>query len=392
MAKHPALFLMGGIMALFIAMGIGRFAYTPILPLMQNHGSFSNAFAGYLASINYAGYMLGAILAGVIPWRGKRIHYFRINLVISILTTACMGLTHLYWIWLILRFISGLASAFIFVLSSSVVLDALAANGRTKWSGIFYGGVGFGIFFTGFAVPLFNRLFNWEGAWIGLAVTSVILGTFSWFGLKEETQTRSQTSSTAKWEGQPTPRLLPWLIASYGCEGLGYIVTGTFIVSIAEKIPGLSGNASLVWMFVGLAAAPSCIIWSMLGKRNGFVLSLGLAMILQAVGIVIPVIWNSPAGAILSALLFGATFMGITTLATTLARSMNPTGSSRTIGSLTAVYGAGQMIGPSGAGILASITHNYNGALVGAAIVVLLGSVLLWVGQAVQTKNKKGMC
>ncbi|WP_078411899.1 YbfB/YjiJ family MFS transporter [Priestia abyssalis] len=380
MTKHSFLFLIGGILSLIIAMGIGRFAYTPILPIMQNDLSFSDAIAGYLATSNYAGYLLGAILAGVIPLRQHRTLSLRLSLTISILTTACMGLSHSYLIWYVLRFLSGIASAFVFVLASSIVLDKLAARDQTNWSGFFYGGVGLGIFFTGLIIPGLNQSFKWEGAWIGLAVASVIFAFLVWIWLKDAPLIRGRKIKQEISTQVPPVKWLPWLIAAYGLEGLGYIVTGTFIVSIAEKTSNFSGDATFVWMVVGLAAVPSCITWSSLAKKWGYVKSLVFAMTIQSVGIAMPVFWMSQTGLVISALLFGATFMGITTLATTLARQMSPSNSSRIIGHLTAIYAVGQMIGPTIAGILSSFTRDYNAALIGAASVVLIGACLLLKG------------
>ncbi len=391
MTKQSVFFLVGGISALIIAMGIGRFAYTPILPLMQNDELFSNAVAGYLASSNYAGYLVGALLTGIMPWRQRRTNFFRLSLIISILTTACMGFSNSFALWFIMRFLSGVASSFVFVLSSSIVLDKLAAGGKSKWSGYFYGGVGLGIFLTGLMVPILNRFFAWEGAWIGLAVISVIPAVFAWIWLIDEPSNVRQTKNPEKLSHLPPSSWLAWLIVAYGCEGLGYIVTGTFIVSIAEKIPGFNGDASLVWMVVGVAAVPSCMIWSILAAKWGFVNSLVIAMILQSVGIVAPVFWSSLSGVIISALLFGVTFMGITTLATTLAREMSVSGSTRIIGYLTAIYAFGQMLGPTAAGVLSSTTQNFNGALAGASGVVFLGSCMLMTGlrfrKTVQTRS-----
>jgi predicted MFS family arabinose efflux permease len=380
LTKHPFLFLIGGILSLIIAMGIGRFAYTPILPIMQNDLSFSDAIAGYLATSNYAGYLLGAILAGVIPLRQHRTLSLRLSLTISILTTACMGLSHSYLIWYVLRFLSGIASAFVFVLASSIVLDKLAARDKTNWSGFFYGGVGLGIFFTSMIIPGLNQSFKWEGAWIGLAVVSVIFAFLVCIWLKDAPLIRGRKIKQEISTQVPPVKWLPWLIAAYGLEGLGYIVTGTFIVSIAEKTSSFSSDATLVWMVVGLAAVPSCIIWSSLAKKWGYVKSLVFAMTIQSVGITIPVLWMSQTGLVISALLFGATFMGITTLTTTLARQMSPSNSSQIIGHLTAIYAVGQMIGPTIAGILSSFTRDYNAALIGAASVVLVGACLLLKG------------
>jgi predicted MFS family arabinose efflux permease len=345
--------------------------------LMQSALSFTDAVAGYLASTNYAGYFVGAILAGVLPLKKHKAFYLRVSLLISIFTTFSMGLSHSYILMLLFRFISGVASAFIFVLASSIVLDKLAVTGKTNWSGLFYAGVGFGIFFSTLFIPSLNNLFEWEAVWIGLAIVSVILTIFVWLWLKDSPNTIMKKDEKVVVTQVPPLKWLPWLIIAYGLEGLGYIVTGTFIVSIAEKTSNFSSDPTFVWMVVGLGAIPSCIIWSTLAKKWGFVKSLVFSMTLQALSIALPVFWLSQTSLIISALLFGATFMGITTLATTLARQMNPTNSSRIIGYLTAIYAVGQMIGPTIAGILSSYTQSYNSALIGAACVVLIGAVLL---------------
>ncbi len=361
-------------------MGIGRFAYTPILPLMQDDLTFTDAMAGYLASSNYAGYFAGAILAGVLPLKKHKTFYLRGSLVISIITTCMMGIFHSYILMLIIRFISGVASAFIFVLASSIVLDKLAISGKTNWAGYFYSGVGFGIFFSTLFIPSFNDLFKWEGVWIGLAIISVILTIFVWLWLKDSPNTIIKKDDQMPIILAPPVKWLPWLIIAYGLEGLGYIVTGTFIVSIADKTSLLSIDSAFIWMVVGLGAIPSCIIWSAFAKKRGFVKSLVFSMILQSIGIALPVFWLTQSSLMISALLFGATFMGITTLATTLARQMNPKNSSRIIGYLTAFYAAGQMIGPTIAGVILSYTQSFNSALIGAASVVFLGSMLLVSG------------
>lgn len=380
MEKRSFLFLIGGIFSLMIAIGIGRFAFTPILPLMQNALSFTNAEAGYLASSNYAGYFIGAILAGTLPLKNKKTIYLRISLFVSIFTTGVMGFSDNYLFFLVIRFVSGVASAFIFVSASSIVLDRLAGTDKTGWSGIFYSGVGFGIFFSTLFIPGLNRLFDWEGVWIGLAIISTILTIFVWFLLKEIPNKIHKKKMQAVTSKVPPLKWLPWLIAAYGLEGLGYIVTGTFIVSIADENPVYSIEPAFVWMVVGLTAIPSCIIWSTLAQKWGFVKTLMFSMILQSIGIALPVFWLTQSSFMISASLFGATFMGITTLATTLARQMSSSDSSRIIGYLTASYAAGQMIGPSIAGLLSTYTNSFNPALIGAAAIVFIGALLLGGG------------
>jgi predicted MFS family arabinose efflux permease len=378
--KQLYLFLIGGILSLIIAMGIGRFAYTPILPLMQKNLSFSNTVASYIASSNYAGYLLGAILAGAIPLKKYRLISLRINLIISILTTALMGLSYSNLFWYVLRFISGVSSAFVLILTSGIVLDKLSTINKTSLSGLFYGGVGMGICLSSLLIPSLDHLYQWEGTWIGLAVVSGILVFFVWIWLDDNSNAVEMKTKQEIITQSPSNKWLIWLIIAYGLEGLGYIVTGTFIVSIAEKTSYFHKDATLVWMFVGLSAIPSCLIWSLLANKWGYVKSLVLAMGLQSLGMAIPAFWISKTSFIISALLFGATFMGITTLATTLGRGMNPSNSSRTISVLTAIFAIGQLIGPILAGVLSSFTHNFSTALIGASSVVLIGAGLLLNG------------
>lgn len=372
-------YFIGGILALIIAMGIGRFAYTVILPYMQEEFAFSNATAGFLAASNYFGYFLGALLASKITLQNRKVSLLRLWLVISIVTTAMIGIFPSYPIWYVTRFTSGVASAYIFVVASSIVLDRLAHENKSHLSGLFYSGVGLGIMLSSLVVSKLNQWFQWDGTWIGLALLCSGLFVFIWFFVREEVQPQLSSKHLVLKHDIPTPpkNLILLLIIAYGLEGLGYIVTGTFIVSIAENSTYFHGSATTVWLIVGIAASPSCIIWSYLGKKYGFVKSIIFAMLLQAIGIVLPVFEENTSLLFASALLFGATFMGITTLATTLARQLAPSNSNRVLGFLTASYAFGQLLGPALAGILATLTNSFHYALLCAAFVVLIGSALL---------------
>ncbi|MDB5084062.1 MAG: permease of the major facilitator superfamily protein, partial [Bacilli bacterium] len=156
-----------------IAMGIGRFSYTSILPLMQAQVHLSVTQASYLASSNYLGYLIGGFGAGLIRWGTKRAFNLRTQIMMSIVTTGLMGLSSSFSIWMILRLLSGISSGLIFVLASSLVLDALLNDNRAKWIGIFYGGVGAGIAMTGLMVPVLNA-YSWRGAWVGLMLIGFV--------------------------------------------------------------------------------------------------------------------------------------------------------------------------------------------------------------------------
>lgn len=373
-------FLISGVLILIVSMGIGRFAYTPMLPLMQNDNDFSDKIAGFLASSNYLGYLLGALLAGNKLLKNYRLHLIKAFLVCSVLTTIGIGLTQSIPLWNLLRFLSGFSSAYVLVLTSGFVLEQLMILNKSHWTGIFYGGVGTGIFLSSLLIPIFNQFYGWNGAWIGLGVSSVFMAIFAWRGLQNTKLTIVHQEKKETTLNIPPEKWILWLTVAYGLEGLGYIVTGTFIVAIAETSPAFTIEASRVWLIAGLAAVPSCIGWSRYAKKKGYVFALVLAFLLQAIGIIIPVFWNSLIGISISGALFGATFMGITSLATTLGQKINPEKSQRTISGLTGIYAMGQLIGPLAAGYLTSIYNSYDIALIMASGVVGLGSLFLMSG------------
>jgi MFS family permease len=166
------------------------------------------------------------------------------------------------------------------------------------------------------------------------------------------------------------------LFTAYFLEGIGYIVTGTFLVAIVDGTPGLRGIGADVWIVVGLAVIPSVALWAKLAGRGGYARALAGAYALQAIGIALPIAGGTVA-AFTSAVLFGGTFAGITALTLALAGHLVPSRSARLIGLLTAVFGVGQMIGPVLAGLIVSHAQDFTPALAAASALVLTGSVLM---------------
>jgi predicted MFS family arabinose efflux permease len=376
MKRNTVIVLLGGIGALMVAMGIGRFAFTPILPMMMDNQLFSPAGAGYLASSNYLGYLIGAFILTLVQV-SNRSRLLLAGLIGSIVTTWGMGEFHSLEIWLLLRFLSGLASAIVFVIASSMVMERITS----KQAGIFYGGVGAGILLTGFSVPLLAKGGDWIDVWKGLGLISLILGLAAWYLLRDkQSGTNAAITPSNQQASGVRRRILIWLTIAYGLEGLGYIVTGTYLVAYAKTVSNLPNIASLSWILVGIAAAPSCIVWSMLASRWGKKWTLTVSMLLQSISIAIPVLIHSSAAVFVGAFLFGATFMGITMLTVSFAKDLYPHNNRKTIGLLTTFFGLGQIIGPLIAGHLISGNGSYLTALIGAALIVLLGALSLPLG------------
>jgi MFS family permease len=388
--------VVAGILALVVATGIGRFAYTPVLPAMQERFDLSNALAAGLASNNYLGHLIGAVLVAFVPTSRARDVLLRTSLWTVAAATVCVGLTTDYSAWIALRFVAGLAGAGAFVLTSDVMLEELSQRGHLRLSGLFYSGPGIGIAVSGLLVLSLNRLLAgepaaWRAEWLLLGVLALVL-VFPCVAWMPIGKTARQSTSRARGSVAPkkgttgftdraavsVPFALALLGLAYFLEGVGYIVTGTFLPTIVESLPGLESLGAGAWILVGLAAAPSALLWAGTALRLGAATALGASYIVQATGILLPAVSDAWWAAAASAALFGSTFVGIAALTLTYAREV--TGARRAglaIGLLTAVYGAGQVLGPLVAARLADDAGNFGAALIAASAAVALGGLLM---------------
>lgn len=385
MKKNHIGVVVGGVLLLVVAMGISRFAFTPILPFMRKDVGFSVETAGFLASSNYVGYFVGALWAGFITKNRKG--FLLITVLINVVSIVLMGIIDYYSIWLLLRFVAGVTGGLVFVLTSSIVMDYLAQHFLASWSGYLFGGIGLGIAFSGLFVPFLEASYSWKGAWLGLGLLSllcVVTTGVLWRKLVVHNIEKAPADDQAP---KLTKGFMPWFIAAYGLEGLGYIITGTFLVDIIHGIPALQSYSSISWVIAGLAAIPSAPVWSMLITKYSPIKILSIAYLLQVFGILLPVFSQSIFSVFLSAFLFGMTFVGIVTMTTGYARQLFPTKSGPVVSLLTTFYAFGQIIGPIAAGKLAAYYNSYNAALLFAGTIVFLGLVMMWMGCIVTKKN-----
>ena len=374
-AFRPLPLVLGGIIALAAAIGIGRFVYTPILPPMEEGLGLTKSQAGFIASANFLGYLLGALAASTPRLPGSRRTWLVGTLAVSALTTAAMGLTGAMPLFLLLRFVGGVASAFVLVFASALVLDRLIAAGRGDLAGLLFAGVGLGIAISAALVSgLLYAGGDWRDLWLasgGLALAAVV----AVFALVPDRGGDGKASGSGKASGNQ--RALVSLIVAYGLFGFGYVITATFLVAIVRDAPEIRPLEPLIWIVVGLAGAPSVIFWSKVGARIGIPQAFVVACLVEAVGVAASVLWISAAGVILAGILLGGTFMGITALGLIEARRLTSGDPRRILALMTAAFGLGQIVGPSFAGVLFDISGSFLLPSMAAAGALLVAALLV---------------
>ncbi|MCW8945477.1 MAG: YbfB/YjiJ family MFS transporter [Sedimenticola sp.] len=369
--------LFAGIMSLILTLGIARFAYTPLLPIMQAETALGDATGGWLATFNYMGYMCGALTAAMISNLQLKDTLYRIGLILAIVTTAGMALSESLWLWGLMRFLAGLSSAAGLLIGSGLILNWLIRHNHRMELGIHFSGLGLGIVLSAVAVDLMETHLSWSQQWLALTAVGMVLIVPAWSWLPRP-DTSPFTTSGVKMEDHPPERT--WMIllfASYFCAGFGYVISATFLVVIVEAEPALQGYGEPAWLVVGLAAAPACFIWDRIARKTGELKALAIAFALQIVGIILPTFDASLSVVMFSAALYGCTFIGIVSLMLTMIGKFYPTKPAKPMGKLTLSYGVAQIAAPALAGTLAETSGTYNGSLYLAAIIMAVGLLLI---------------
>ena len=375
-AERPVRMAFGGLIALAAAMGIGRFVYTPILPFMEAGYGLSKAEAGVLASANFLGYLIGALAAAFMAAPGGRWRWLVGALGVSGLTTAAMGVADNYLLFIALRFVGGLASAFTLVFSSALVLDRLALLGRGGLSAIHFAGVGTGIAISAVLVSgLAGSGGDWRAMWLASGVLSLTGLGFALALIPSGEPDQGQPAQTSG--GDKQNGTLAALIAAYGLFGFGYVITATFITVIVREDPALRSVEPLVWLVVGIAAVPSVAAWVYLSKTMGLASALVAALIVESAGVALSVLVSHPFAVIVAAGLLGAIFMAITTLGLVYARGLSSRDARRSVGMMTAAFGLGQMIGPAFAGYAYGIGDSFLIPSLSAAAALLVAAAFI---------------
>lgn len=376
--------LCGGIFSLLLSLGVARFAYTPLLPLMQEQAGLGIRAAGWLAAINYAGYLCGALAASFIGNLVLKDRLYRVGMVVAVISTLLMGLTTDVVLWAVLRFVGGLSAAAGMLLGTGLILNWLIRHHHRSELGIHFSGIGLGIAACAALVEFLTRGLDWREQWFAFAALGAVLliPALRWVPGPDAS---GLTTTGQKMEDRPPGALyLRIFIAAYFCAGFAYVIGATFIVAIVNKLPDLAGQGNLAFLAIGVGAAPACIVWDLVARRTGDLNALILAAVLQIVGILLPLLAGGLVMTIVGALLFGATFVGMVSLVMTMAGRYYPNRPAKMMGKMSMSYGAGQIAGPAATGALAAHSGSYEVGLYLAAAMMLLGTCLLLALRAVE--------
>lgn len=390
--RHQALRVaLTGLIALAVAMGLGRFAFTPILPMMLHDGVVDLRQASWLASSNYLGYLLGALACALQPWvwsRWRRAPALRFSALIrlGLAGTVLMTLGMAWQVpgaWALLRFAAGLASALVLVYSSGWCLSQLTRLGRPTWGGAIFAGPGLGIVVSGLATSAMVA-HGWSAilAWLSMAALALLGMALAWPVLASPDSGAEQLASpasprlhTPQEAHGPVEKAL--LAFTYGLAGFGYIISATYLPVIARTaLPG-SVWLDLFWPMFGLGVALGALTSTRISAAIDKRLLLMAGYLVQATGIVVGLWSPSVPGFIVGSLLLGLPFTAISFFAMQEARRIQAGTAASFMGLLTATFGLGQVLGPVLVAELLQHTTPARGfdlALGVAALSLLLGA------------------
>jgi len=381
--NHNTAILTAGILSLVLGIGIARFAFTSLLPPMLED-FLDVTTTGILASVNFVGYLSGAIFAIFIQDINTKVRYFRIGMILSVLTTAVLGLSDNQTVWMIARLIAGFGTAMGMVVGSAIVMYKLDMKDKTKAMGIHFSGIGVAILTTDLlSKAVLASGEHWHNAWIVLSLVGIPIAFYTIYILSFDHEIK-QAAIRHKFDIRIFSPFVILLTAAYFTEGVGFVVQATFLPDIIDTIPGLEGWGSRTWTMVGIAGIPSCILWMRLAHHFGSVRIIVLAMGLQVIGILLPTMTDNIALILLSGILYGGTFVGLVALFLNLGGRIAAHNPVILMGAFTTAYGIGQVTAPLYSVALVHASGTYDLALYVTALIVSGGILLLLFGKRYQ--------
>lgn len=340
--------LLAAAFALIVVHGLGRFAYTPLLPMLVGDGFMSLDAGAAFATWNYVGYLFGAMLAIRLHRPDQIRRILPLALLISALGTAAQGFVTHPDAFLLLRLLNGLTNGIVFVQAPALVLEWLARHGRAAMSGLMYLGVGCGLLLSNGLATLPAEWLQGAARWWPMAVFALPLALWSAHQLSHlDRPAAGQAAAPPPPTGPLLDRTILPVFLAYAGAGLGYILPTTFLPVVArEQLIAGHWLQNGAWLILALSTLGAAWLWNTLGSRMGDRNALVLNYVLQGVGVAGPLLWPGATGVFICALLVGSTFLGSVLLTQRLARALHPHQGPRISAALITLYAFAQLTGP----------------------------------------------
>ena len=376
MTKNFKIFslVLTGIASLAIAIGIGRFSYTPILPYMLAELGLTATEGGLIASSNFFGYLLGSLIP-ILPFFPKKIKkFFFLSITICILTVFFMGFVENLKYFIFLRFVHGVFSAFVLILGTSIILPHIQELGKIYLSTAHFSGVALGMVLSSIVVSYLGSFgIGWNGLWISVGILSVLLSIQILLYTPEQKEYLN-----TNYNFNPKSIFSFTLISiSYCLYGFGYVAFGTFISTMARTTAGLENTEPYIWLIVGIAGIPSVFFWNWFGQKIGNDLALFLACSIMGFGVLLSVLNNNQFCFLFSAILFGLTFIPITAMSLLEGQKRFSGSFIVSAAILTSSFSIGQVVGPYLAGYITDFTGSFNISMYVSGSALIFGSFLM---------------
>ncbi len=369
------------------ALGLARFAYGLLLPAMREDLRWTLAEAGTMSTANGLGYLLGALVTAAVVRRWGTAAAFRIGMVLTAVSLAATAASDAYLPLLTARAAAGAAGAVVFIVGGVIASRVAAHAASSVPITVYFAGTGLGIIVSGVSIPALGD--HWRLAWIGLATAAALAAAASWGaargGAGSGGAAREGVGSTgggarADVAGRARVRPLLGAALAYLLFAAGYITYITFLSAYLADQHAPLGQVVLTWTVLGLAVVAAPALWSRPTAEWPATRALATLLALLAGGAALALVAPAPPVILASAIIYGATFMGVPAAITALIKSnVPPADWTATLAAFTTVFAAGQTAGPWIAGVVADHTST-EATLAWTAILCATASVIAFAG------------
>ena len=364
-------------------MGIARYSLTPMLPHMQAQLDLTQSTAGWLAGLNYWGYLTGLFIVWLVKDLRAKDFFYRYGLVVAALATAIMAAHDHQVVWFASRFFTGVASATGFMLSAGLILNWLHHNGYQQELGIHFSGIGLGIIVSALVVDAtgLDSVFavNWRLQWVILSAVGFLLLIPAVALLpmpKEDEIEMSRMDDFGQNSTLPSKRWMLTMQLAYFCAGFSNTLNITFTSLITELQP-LEGFGEKMWLLVGISATLAAFLWDRLARRFGRLNMLKVAFVIGVLANITLATSFSLLSTAIAAFLFGLAFIGIVSLTLSMVGRMYGLKASQVMAKLTLGYCIAQILSPIFAGFIAQATGSFILPLYIVSGIMIVGMICL---------------